>query len=1303
MSSPFRTISERTRFSLRFLVLAQLASGLVLANATPPESLSARYDARPAGTGTPAAPAWQVENPAQNLRVFISTSRVRLVPLQAALPVWSLDLTPQGFGTEGSPRPDDGTTFTALKNRVDYHVGGRATWFTNDPAGLQHGFRLTAPPDASAGPAAHLDLAIGGDLAAVPAAGGRTVEFVTDDGQAILRYGQVHALSASGAALPVRLDVTGGLPASARAALRISVEAAATDYPLTIEAVLESARPRPALSPDGLPLAPAGAAQTVGVRWRGQPGVVETIAQLMEREARTPPSTLMQIKEHPPRSEWPRGDNLASPLLVQWPPAETSAPSSALVEPLSPQTLGTSFRTVSLSEAPFIPPDSVGDIGPTQILAATNGRIKVFNRAGVLGGLNVSLDTFFTSVRAGSGTSDPQVRYDRLSGRWFVSCINVSTPNRIMIAVSSGSIITSAASFTFFGFQHDLVSPAGDTGDFADYDSLGVDRFALYIGTNTFNALGNTYLGATGFVINKADLITGTLTVTAFRGLNGGCNPTTGVCAPGPHSPRGVTNDDPAATEGYFIGPDNAVFGLLVLRRISNPGGTPSISGNLNVSVPATTFPAIVPHLGMRSGWYLDPLDDRLFAARINKNKLTGALSLWTAHNIEVDTSGVAATGGGRDGSRWYEITNLSTTPTLNQSGTLFDPTASSPRFFWIPTVAMSGQGHMALGSSTAGTLFHADAAAAGRLAGDALGTIQPYSALTSSTTAYNVAVSPTPSPTNPQRWGDYSYVGVDPLDDMTMWTFQEYCDNTNSWGVRAVQLIAPPPATPVSASPSVVCQGTPSISVTINGTSGSGSGFFDPGPDTGGPGFPNHIGAAVTGGVTVNSVTFNSTNQVTLDLSTAAAIAGAVDVTVTNPDTQAKTGTGILSIISGTATAPVAGNDGPICAGATLHLTASTVPGAIYSWSGPNGFTSNQQNPSIPGATAAAAGTYSVTATVCGATSSPATTSVTVTGDGGACNDGNACTQTDTCQASVCAGANPVTCTPLDQCHAAGVCDSVTGVCSNPTKTDGTACNDGNACTQTDTCQAGVCAGSNPVICTALDQCHDPGVCDTATGVCSNPTKTDGTACSDGNACTQTDTCQAGVCAGANPVTCAALDQCHDPGVCDTATGVCSNPAKADGTLCSDGNVCTTADSCQAGVCLGGPPPDLDGDGHIDAACGGTDCNDSNPLVWAAPGEVSGLMFVTDVPAAMTWDSQSVLSGPETSYDLVSGVISSSGSIDFSASTCLQTAGPAAYTDTRPDPAIDSLYWYLARGQNSCGVGTYGTVGRDTTMAPCP
>jgi hypothetical protein len=76
---------------------------------------------------------------------------------------------------------------------------------------------------------------------------------------------------------------------------------------------------------------------------------------------------------------------------------------------------------------------------------------------------------------------------------------------------------------------------------------------------------------------------------------------------------------------------------------------------------------------------------------------------------------------------------------------------------------------------------------------------------------------------------------------------------------------------------------------------------------------------------------------------------------------------------------APAASNTGPYCVGQTIQLNASTVSGATYAWTGPNGFTSSLQSPTIPGATAAAAGTYTVTATVNGCISAPASTSVVV------------------------------------------------------------------------------------------------------------------------------------------------------------------------------------------------------------------------------------------------------------------------------------------------------------------------------------
>ncbi len=62
----------------------------------------------------------------------------------------------------------------------------------------------------------------------------------------------------------------------------------------------------------------------------------------------------------------------------------------------------------------------------------------------------------------------------------------------------------------------------------------------------------------------------------------------------------------------------------------------------------------------------------------------------------------------------------------------------------------------------------------------------------------------------------------------------------------------------------------------------------------------------------------------------------------------------------------PVVSNNGPICSGGTIVFNAlSPTAGVTYSWTGPNGFTSNQQNPSITNAPAAASGIYFVTASI--------------------------------------------------------------------------------------------------------------------------------------------------------------------------------------------------------------------------------------------------------------------------------------------------------------------------------------------------
>src|ERR1035437_4549240 len=208
----------------------------------------------------------------------------------------------------------------------------------------------------------------------------------------------------------------------------------------------------------------ASRGETTGVLWTGGRGVTETIDQMMDREKKQPTKP-----QGPRRSPGPEFE-IDRTHLPQNPNSPSVANSSGTAQavigaavsaagPLVPQAVGTSFLGAQIGDTiGFVPPDSMGDVGPNQIVVCVNGLIRTFTKSGVADGvLSLNTSNFFLSVIGSSDVSDPRVRYDRLSGRWFVTLITVDTPNRVVLAVSSGPQITSASSFTFFQFQHDLV------------------------------------------------------------------------------------------------------------------------------------------------------------------------------------------------------------------------------------------------------------------------------------------------------------------------------------------------------------------------------------------------------------------------------------------------------------------------------------------------------------------------------------------------------------------------------------------------------------------------------------------------------------------------------------------------------------------------------------------------------------------------------------------------------------------------------------------------------------------------------
>ena len=638
----------------------------------------------------------------------------------------------------------------------------------------------------------------------------------------------------------------------------------------------------------------------------------------------------------PPRFPVRRRSPLSTPRSV---PSRPAAGGVATPAPAASQSLGVSFLGANLSDANTFPPDTSGAVGPTQFLVGVNGRLRTFAKANGIadGALNADTDVFFASVANGQPTYAPRVRYDRLSGRWFLSALNFSptlTDNRVLIAVSDGATISSATVWTFWYFEQDLDTPIGDANLFFDVGTLGVDANALLVGGNLFDDTG-AYQGTSVHAVRKSAVVSGaggdlasSGNAVAYRNLTG--TPT----GTGPFTPQGADNfADPASTSSWVVGVDNVlpVTSQLVFREItfSAPGAWPpsAISANTVHAVPTTALPLTVPHLGNAGGvdGELDALDDRLCSATLRGGHL------WTAHNIAVDATGAGSDSGDRDGVRWYEIDLTGGSPSLVQAGTLFDAASSNPRFYWIPSIMVSGQGHAAVGASAAGAAEHANAVTAGRLASDPAGTLQTPSLFTASATSYNPAADPGP----PRRWGDSSFTSLDPDDDMTMWTIQEYCDATDSWGVRVAQLAAPPPAIPSQATPATIAPGRISVSVVVTGTSFAGSGFFDPGA-----GYPGRLAALVSDDVTVNGATVTSPTSVTLDLNTVGAAPGPRTIAITNPDGQSRTSSAAILTLAAGATPPevdaIAPSSGDAAAAIPIVLTgAGFVSGATVSVGG--------------------------------------------------------------------------------------------------------------------------------------------------------------------------------------------------------------------------------------------------------------------------------------------------------------------------------------------------------------------------------
>jgi hypothetical protein len=118
-----------------------------------------------------------------------------------------------------------------------------------------------------------------------------------------------------------------------------------------------------------------------------------------------------------------------------------------------------------------------------------------------------------------------------------------------------------------------------------------------------------------------------------------------------------------------------------------------------------------------------------------------------------------------------------------------------------------------------------------------------------------------------------------------------------------------------------------------------------------------------------------------------------------------------------------------------------------------------------------------------------------------GACEDGNLCTNNDSCLTGKCTSGKLRDCNDANPCTL-DTCDPGTGDCLHASMQGGNACDDGDLCTAADTCLLGKCVGQSKV-CDDGNPCT-ADTCDHATGKCQSKVLSDGTACGNGGTCFQ-------------------------------------------------------------------------------------------------------------------------------------------------------------------------------------------------------
>ncbi len=439
-------------------------------------------------------------------------------------------------------------------------------------------------------------------------------------------------------------------------------------------------------------------------------------------------------------------------------------------EPVNPEATQNYFGTMGTRGPEFnfdgignvngvYPPDTDGDVGPNHYFQMINLSFAIWNKSGELlyGPVdNSTLWQGFIGPWTGSNDGDPIVIYDEVADRWVATQFAVNQPNGKsyeLVAVSQTSDPLGA--YYRYAFEFD---------DMNDYPKLGVWNDGYY---TTYHMFSGGFQGAAIAVFERDKMLIGDPDAAM---VYFGEYPSIFGLLPadfdGPAPPLGAPNyimdmDDSHNIDIYKVtidwdNPNSSTFALDVSL-------TPdAYSSNLNG----------IPQPGTSSK--LDALANMLMF-RLQYRNFGTYETMVTNHTVSYY---------GRAAVRWYELRRENDVWSIYQQGT-YSPDGTSR---WMGSVAMNGNGEIALGFSASSSSVYPSVRYTGRSADAPLGEMN-YDEIE--------VVAGLSSQTNISRWGDYACMSVDPASDTTFWFTQEY-RKSSGWGTWITSFDFTPPVAPV-------------------------------------------------------------------------------------------------------------------------------------------------------------------------------------------------------------------------------------------------------------------------------------------------------------------------------------------------------------------------------------------------------------------------------------------------------------------------------------------------------------------------